>query len=123
MRETQKSITEWGDEHYPDESLEQLFHNLVEEVAELGATLGVAHADAARTLAISYEKSAGEFADRSKTASEIGDVDISLKFLASHAGIDVAEATDAKMAKNRLRSVADSAMRKARKKALGLRQA
>lgn len=103
-KETQESITAWGLEAFPNQTLKSNYLHVIEEVVELGVALGIDKQDILNVVSGSYTKSANDFNDQSKVSGEIADAYISVAGLASSLNINISEAVDEKMIVNRSRS-------------------
>lgn len=119
--ETQNSINKWCNEHYPDESLNQRFYNLLEETIELGVCLGINKEKLLEQAKIAHDKSMDDFNQVEKAGGEIADVYISICYLADMLNKDIQKETNLKMAKNRQRTIKESKQRNLKKQNLGLR--
>lgn len=120
MKENQKTVNEWGDLHYPGETVEQKFLYLLEEVVELGVTLGVPKTPMLDVVEISHEKSKADFGRSELAPDEAGDSLICLEMLAHRLNFSLEDARDAKMKKNRRRTPEESAARREKKRKLGI---
>jgi len=116
MSETQKSVTDWCQLHYPDQPVEQRLRDVFEEATELAASLNIASLEELLDVVRkSWEKSHADLGDRSQTAGEIGDLRIATSWLASALNIDDQAALDDKMTINRAKTIDTSQARLARK--------
>lgn len=118
--ETQRSAFLACEEHYPGESREQKFRNLLEEVTELGCVLGIPVEDMFATMRITVAKSDDPVMDQACIRKEIGDIALSVSNLAETLGVDAAEAQDEVTALMRKRGIAVALERAERKRAMGL---
>ena len=110
--ENQKSVTDWCDEHYPGADVPDGLRHLFEEATELAAvTDRLTLDDLLDVVRKSWEKSQKDRGDASQVAGEIGDVRISVQWLASKLGIDEQQALNDKMAANRRKTVEESQTR------------
>jgi NTP pyrophosphatase (non-canonical NTP hydrolase) len=119
--ETQASVFEWCEEHYPDDDKAQKLVNLLEEVTELGCVLGVSSEAMMQAVKLTVAKSDDPVGDRDYMAKELGDVQLSVLNLAQSLEMDAMGTMDRVMQANRLRTTDESASRSARKRAMGLR--
>lgn len=119
--ETQESVLELCERHYPGEDAVQKFLNLVEEVVELGAVIGASPEAVRRAVEVTLAKSDDPVGDPGFLRKEVGDVQLSVFNLAGSLGIDALAQLGAVMAGIRARSPDESAARAARKRALGLK--
>jgi NTP pyrophosphatase (non-canonical NTP hydrolase) len=120
MPEDQKSMHEWCEEHYSDDTPQKGL-NLLEEVDELLLAMGLTAADLRNALELTISKSSDDpVGDPASIRKEIGDVQLSTFNLAEELGIDALDALDAVMASNRLRMPEESAARAAKKRDMGL---
>lgn len=106
QNETQQTVTQWANRHYPDENLNHAILGLIEEAAELAVATGAitredAHARLDRVWDdIGHLPKADEHIQ-----SGIADVQICLYAVAGQTGHDVQTCLNWKMGKNRLRIV------------------
>lgn len=119
-RETQASVHSWCEAAYPGEDIPQKVVNLVEEVVELAVLLGVSQEALLRTVQLTVAKSHDPVGDPGCIRAEVGDIQLSICNLAESLQVDAGMALDEVMGRNRQRSLAESAERAARKRALGL---
>lgn len=118
MAETQKSVSEWCEAHYPGESVADMLRDLIEEVIELAAVRAdLTLEEIQEIVRATWEKSQKDFGDLSQVPGEIGDVQISVLNLSAKLGFSAAVALDDKMAKNREKTVEESQARAAKKHA------
>jgi NTP pyrophosphatase (non-canonical NTP hydrolase) len=108
--ETQASVTEWCEEHYPGQDVPTRLRDLFEEATELAASLGVVDVEElVDVVRKSWAKS--DVGNKAETPGEIADVTIATSWLASGLKLDVQEALDDKMAVNRAKTVEQSQAR------------
>lgn len=118
--ETQKTVFDWCEIHYPNDDTAQKIVNLIEEVTELGRVLGVAPDVMRRAMDIAIRKSNDPVGDRDCIVKEVGDTQLSIFNLAETLGVDAIAALDVVMLENRARSMETSAARSALKLGMGL---
>lgn len=122
--ETQASVTEWTDLHYPGEkgNLAKKVRNVVEEIGELCSELGYDPEEMAEHFLRSARRppSGRPPGDLKGAAGEVGDGLLALYEVAECMRVRAHGCLDAKMVVNRAKSPEESAARVARKAKLGL---
>src|ERR1700722_3283139 len=103
IHETQETVSEWCDQHYPGFDAIARLLDRVEEVMELAAAMGIEKEVLFARAAQSWQKSQKDFGDPIQIPKEIGDIKIATYWLATKLKVDAQEALDRVMKDNRMR--------------------
>jgi hypothetical protein len=118
--ETQESVAAWARAALGDRTAAQHFERLLEEVVELGVTLGVPVERMHAVVGVAHARGHRNFDRRQIAADEIGDCDIVLKTIADVLDLSQQACLNHKMAENRDRSPAEIAARERDKERWGM---
>ncbi len=112
--ETQETVTEWREAHYPDQDNASRLKDVFEELTELAASLNIVSLpELVSVVEKSWNKS--DVGDHTQTEGELGDVQIATAWLASGLKMSTQETLDNKMAINRKKTPDQSQARFKRK--------
>lgn len=111
LQETQQSVSEWCDKHYPDRDLQQRLFDYVEELAELCVCEGLEKHRALNLIQIMFDAP-----DLAKPDMAITNCMQKLKDYAEDVGHDLGCILDAKMQTNRQHTTQQSMMREGQKR-------
>jgi NTP pyrophosphatase (non-canonical NTP hydrolase) len=112
MSETQQTVTEWCDRHYPGMDARKRLFDLFEEVSELAVAMDVAtNEDILAHVAASLKKSEKDRGNPAEVPGELGDIQIATHWLASLLGYNSVQVLDDKMEINYEKTEGDSQAR------------
>ena len=105
-REDQVSIARWGNRMFPDQGENELitrYWRVQEELVELGRAIGLKPDQLKQSFADALDH-ASRPGDDGSVPDELADVQITLFYLATRLGVNLAGAVDSKMDQNQKRS-------------------
>jgi len=100
--ENQKTVTDWCNKYYPNETRQQMLKVLIEEATELSIAMGdISYEEIIEVVSKTWKELSHDKGNSEHIASGVADVQIAIHAIASKVGMQAQEALDEKMAKNR----------------------
>lgn len=102
--ETQGSVTEWCEKYYPGETRQKMLQGLVEEVTELCVATGdISYEEIIAVVKQTWDSLSHDRGNQDYVASGIADIQIALYAIGSKSDLNVQNALNDKMRKNRVK--------------------